>query len=61
MRRTRSATGVQKGRKKKLQIYERREIFDRPEALKALGELINYIEVPVGTPATVLSQKHFTF
>lgn len=61
MRRTHSVGGTEKGRKKRLQQFERREIFDRPEALNVLGELIKYIEVPVETPMTVSIERHFTF
>ena len=44
-----------------LQKYERREVFERPEALKVLGELIEYIEMPIPSTARSVSQKRFVF
>lgn len=48
-------------KKRSLQKYERREVFERPEALKALGELIEYIEMPIPSTARSVSQKRFVF
>jgi abnormal spindle-like microcephaly-associated protein len=47
-----------KKKRKKFLKFERREVFDRTEALKALGHLISYIKLPISTPS---GEKHFTF
>eukprot|EP00980_Cylindrotheca_fusiformis_P001666 scaffold381_cov138-Cylindrotheca_fusiformis.AAC.2 len=61
MRRAKAVSCIQERRKKALQKYEKREVFDRPEALNALGELIKYIEIPVDIPPMGASKGHFRF
>lgn len=57
-RRTRPATTLTKKKTENIKKYERRETFDRSEALKVLGELIDFVQVPSETPSSIL-QKHF--
>mmetsp|Transcript_16947 Transcript_16947/g.41278 ORF Transcript_16947/g.41278 Transcript_16947/m.41278 type:complete len:2524 (+) Transcript_16947:69-7640(+) len=59
LRRARPATTVAKKKTENIQKYERRETFDRSEALKVLGELIDFVQVPSETPSSILQNKHF--
>lgn len=59
LRRARPAGTVSKRNTKSVQKYERREVFDRSEALKVLGELIDFVEEPRESPSSIMSKNHF--
>jgi len=59
MRKARPAATATKKDTKSTQKFERRETFDRSEALKVLGELINFVEVPSVSPSSIVPTKHF--
>lgn len=57
LRRARPAAATTRKRTGRTQKYERLEIFNRSEALKVLGELIEFVGVTVDNPS--LPSKHF--